>query len=266
MSETLLSLDHPIEGPEWREREVLGFVFHDSVLQQILGEAAEMGEVFNSREIQAWRRQRSRIAPAADHRSSKGAVENPSEESGKRDTSAETQTTRASAVSAGPSEVGARARERMVEDNHDEDTETPSLLAVGLQTALGDSLEVVSSIKAGRHVSVVWVLRQLKNDNEGRTYDLGQQLGHMSANSVEIRTATIPRNVRQVAAGRDKWGDSSQLLGKLDEAEKMPALVPCIPSKEADEIRKFAGKDVSSSIPIFVLYFFETSVSGPYWR
>ena len=263
-------------------------MFRDSVLQQILGEAAEMGEVFNNREIQAWRRQRLSTAPAADHRSSKGAVENPSEASGKTDTSAETQMTRASAVSVGPSEVGARTcesmverasaisagpsevgacvRKRMVEDNHDEDTETPSLLAVGLQTALGDSLEVVSSIKVGQHVSIAWVLCQLKNDNEGRTYELGQQLGHMSANSVKIRTARIPRNVCQVVAGRDKWGDSSQLLGKLDEAEKMPALAPCIPSKEADEIRKFAGNDVSSSIPIFVLYFFETLVSGPCLR
>jgi hypothetical protein len=248
------------------EREILGFVFCDEVLQQMLRDAAARGDVFNSTEIQAWRRHQLRIAPATD------------DLSGRTDTGTEAETTRASAVSVGQSEAGGRPREGRVEDNHDEDTATrpsgrvddvadePSLLAIGLQTAMGDFLEVVSSIKVGCHVSLDQVLDHLKKDDGAETYDLRQWLERMSANNVKICTTTIPRSVRQVAALRDKWGDSSQVLGKLDEVEKKGHLVPCIPSKEADEIRKLAGHNVSSSTSIFVLYLFEILVSGPCLR
>ena len=87
-------------------------------------------------------------------------------------------------------------RERRV-DNHGENTGTrpsggvdrPSLLAIGLHTVSGEILEVVSSIKVGRSVSVSQVIDHLKKDEDQRTYDLRQRLGVMSANTVEICTA-----------------------------------------------------------------------------
>ena len=159
-------------------------------------------------------------------------------------------------------------RERRV-DNHGENTGTrpsggvdrPSLLAIGLHTASGEILEVVSSIKVGRSVSVSQVIDHLKKDEDQRTYDLRQRLGVMSANTVEICTAKNPTRIRQAAASRGKWGDTSEVLGRLHEVETMRHLAPCVASPEAEKFRE--GLDASSSTPIFVLYLFEIPVGGP---
>lgn len=294
-----LSEDHPIEGPDWKERQILGFVFGDGDWQQMLRDAAEWGDEYNNHEIEGIFVRGARIAPAMDGHSSTRAGEKHDEESGRTDVATVTQTTTASAVSARPTvagEAGARRRERMGGDNpgtnpgsrpsgivgepsfrrerrvgdfHGENTGTrpsgsvdgPSLLAIGLRTASGEILEVVSSMKAGRSVSVAEILDHLKKDADRGTYDLRQRLGVMPADTVEICTAKKPTRIRQAAASRGKWGDVLEVLGRLQEVETMRHLAPCVSSEETEKFRE--GLDASSYTPIFVLYLFEIPVGGP---
>lgn len=236
--------------------------------------AAVWGHVFNSHNSLG---SRVSIAPATAHPSSSSAVENHDEESGSTGSGTEAQMTSSSAVLVGPDtshdaqmmRASALSAELSYEDTEtrpsrsiDELEDEASIFTIGLQTASGELFEVVSSIKVGCRISVDQIIDHLKKDKEHKTCDLRQRLELMSANSVEIRTAKIPIRVCQVAAARGKWGDTSQVLGKLDEVDKMRHLMPCIPSQEADDIRRVAGHHISSSTPIFVMYLFEIPVSG----
>ena len=118
--------DHPIEGPDWKERQILGFVFCDDDWQQMLRDAAKWGDEFKSRDVEGIfvrgariapgtdghssrtggekrdeeprRPDAGTVAPTTDGHSSRRAGEKPDEESGRTDAGTVAQTTTASAV------------------------------------------------------------------------------------------------------------------------------------------------------------------------
>jgi len=206
------------------------------------------------------------ITSVTDRPSSGGNVENHSGRSERRirerphiGSGTQPDTTRAS-VSAGVPDADAETRSRESVGNIEDEI---AVLAIGLQSGTGEIKEVVTVMEVGSRPSVAQVMDHLKQHEEAGTYDLRQRLEPMSLNSVEIRTAKKPMRMRQVAEFRNKWGDNSEVLGRLDEVRKMRPLVPCLPCQESDDIRRAAGHAVSSSTPIFVVYIFEVQVSGP---
>ncbi|KAF8337809.1 hypothetical protein F5887DRAFT_1077932 [Amanita rubescens] len=283
--------DHPIEGKDWREMLVYTTGFGDNVFQELLRKAADGGQVFKSSVIGGMRVQgvhitpatdrpssgrtvennpgptpatQARIPPATDRPSPGRNVENPSGQSVSMNLErpetvpgTQAQTTGASALGAAVSDENVEAPSCGSLGNLEDDL---AIVAVGLQSATGETEEVVISMKVDSCPSVAQVIDHLKEIEEAQTYDLRQRLEPMSSKDVEIRTAKKPMPTHQVAELRGKWckwGDKSQVLGRLNEVENMRRLAPCMTCQEADDIRRAAGRDVSPSAPIFVLYLFE---------
>ena len=74
--------DHPIEGADWKESNISMSEFGDEVLQQMLQKAADAGEVFDSKAIQAMRILGVNVTALTNRASSGGSTENNSVESG----------------------------------------------------------------------------------------------------------------------------------------------------------------------------------------
>ena len=136
-----------------------------------------------------------------------------------------------------------------------------SVVAIGLQTVSGEMQEVVALLPLGDCPTVPKVLDCLREEPTARA--LRARLEQMKPDAVEIRTARKLLHTAQIAKFRGKWGDESELLGKLGAAQLLPQLVPCDNCQENEEIWAFVGSTVPRATPILVLYMFELLSGEP---
>jgi hypothetical protein len=136
-----------------------------------------------------------------------------------------------------------------------------SVVAIGLQTVSGEMQEVVALLPLGDCPTVAKLLDCLHEEPKARA--LRARLEQMKPDAVEIRTARKPLHTAQIAKFRGKWGDQSELLGKLASVQLMRPLVPCDDCQENEEIWAFMGSAIPRTTPILVVYMFEIRSEEP---
>ncbi|KAF8325299.1 hypothetical protein F5887DRAFT_1085618 [Amanita rubescens] len=137
----------------------------------------------------------------------------------------------------------------------------PWIVAIGLQNVSGEIEQVVVLLPLGHGPTVAKVLDCLRDEPQARA--LRARLSQMKSDAVEIRTAKKPLHTAQIAKFRGKWGDQSELLGKLADTQLMRQLVPCDNCQESEDIRAFVGSTIPRTTPILVVYMFELLSEEP---
>lgn len=257
-------MEHPIEGPGWVESAIYAHWYEDDDFQETLRQASEGGEVFDPKLLEGLEIKGKHIrlatvdqAPTSSTNSANVTIRTEGRLGEPSRSSVSLPADDGLPISAiGRPTAGVNAVQRSLEAvGRDEDDDVVSIVAIGLQMASVER-QMVTTMKVGNRPSIGRVMDCLKREEEPQMRDLVKCIELMHADAVEIRTAQKPLQVGQVGEFRGKWGDSSQVLGKLDDV-----LEPCIACPEVEQIRKFVGPETSPSAHVFVMYIFERQVS-----